>query len=144
MARLFIHQNRKAFLLCAFFVVAAVFVSVPFFVTAGAGELQPLYPGYPESFDEHGILQTVQEDQLVVSDSTLQILPSTSFHAPGGSVGRTGIPPGSRVGLILTKEGAVKSVWFLGEGDTATQEKKGGEDGKRKDELRFENGVWKN
>jgi len=110
-----------------------------------AGELKPLYPGYPEVFDQRGTLEIMRVDQLVVNDATLQLLPAVTYHTPKGSVGQSGIAIGSKVGLLLTEERGVKSVWFLEAGDPGTGQGMAAEGNSRKDTpLRLENGVWKN
>lgn len=132
----------QALLLCCTWLGAAVFVTSPALIRAG--ELNPLYPGYPEVFDKQGILQSVQQDQLVVNDATMKIPAGATFNTPKGSVGQTGIPLGSRVGVLLTKENEVESVWFLAAGESASAQNTEKDKTNSGGPMKFENGMWTN
>ena len=111
-----------------------------------AGELTPVHPGYPEVFDVSGSVEYMEGDTLVVNDASFFLLPSATYHSPNGIVGRSAISKGSKVGLLLTEDRGVESVWIL-ETRKAYRDKS-----KKKDTTlpgtgapyKKEKGVWKN
>lgn len=140
---------RHRFFLIAVFVICSIWFGANTFfpgpVAVLAGELAPLYPGYPEVFDQEGVLQIIHQEQLVVSDATLHLLPAATFHVPKkGSVGQFAMPVGSRVGVILTKDKEVESVWFLAAGESASSQNSEKDKTNSGGPLKLENGIWTN
>ena len=122
----------------------------PTFVTAG--ELPPIHPGYPEVFDALGFIEFMEHDMLVVNDATLGLLPSTTFNAPNGMISLADLSPGKKVGLILTEDRRIESLWLIEEGTERKDRKKPEKNqnynnppGPEKNKpYWFDDGVWKN
>ena len=105
-----------------------------------AGELPSVHPGYPEVFDALGAIEAIEGDIIVVNDASLGLLNTTVYHSPYGIISLSDLKLGDRVGLILTEDRRVESLWKIAEGKNQKNTTKP----KHRSQLRFENGVWKN
>ena len=105
-----------------------------------AGEIPPLYPGYPDEYDIKGVVDAVRSDHFIIDDSTYGFTTSSTFHSPGGKVDFSTIKPGNKVGLVLDGERLIVSLWLMErkytKEDTFSPTKK--------TTIRKEGGVWKN
>lgn len=115
----------------------------PSFTTATAGELTPLYPGYPEVFDMTGTVTAKEKDLILIEDSQFQLAPGATYHGPRGPVGAAGISVGDQVGVLLTEEKEAKSVWLIKAGSKDDKDKAPEPSG-TKSQMKKENGVWRN
>ncbi len=116
----------------------------PGYGIAMAGELTPVYPGYPEVFDVSGSIEYLENDTLVINDASFFLSPSATYHSPNGPAGRSAISQGRSVGILLTEDNIIQSVWIL---ETRNTNQFNGEDRRnpeRNTPYKKENGVWKN
>lgn len=109
--------------------------------TCQAGELTPIFPGYPEVFDINGSVLYIEKETIVVDDMSLALTPATTFHSQQGVVGWSAIPVESTVGLLLDEDRSVISVWLIEAGKVNNQETPASGTGRQ---YKLENGVWTN
>ncbi|MBU1419948.1 MAG: hypothetical protein KKI15_15805 [Proteobacteria bacterium] len=122
--------------------VTVLFLS--WFITCStlAGELQPLYPGYPEVFDVQGSLDMIDENRVIINDLSYELRASTSFHTPKGSTSLAAFSERDQVGALLVSEAMeIKSLWLIKSAAPVVKEKREEE---KPSILTRDNGVWKN
>ena len=122
--------------------VTVLFLS--WFVTGSslAGELSPLYPGYPEVFDISGTLDWKDENRVVINDNNFPVNSSTSYHSPHGPTSLINFSERDQVGALLApKSMEIKSLWLTKAATPMVKKKKEEENSPR---MIQENGVWKN
>lgn len=118
-------------------------------VVAGAGELEPLFPGYPAVFDVRGEVDALNETMAVIDDSAYGLSSSINFNSSQGKISINDIPLDSKVGGVFDHEGRLVSIWLIKAGIQRTgrdtraiklqQNKKTG-----RGKIYKEDGVWKN
>lgn len=107
-----------------------------------AGELVPLYPGYPEVFDIQGSLDLKADNRLLINDLNYQVGSSTSYHTPKGRTSLAGFSERDQVGaLLVANSKAIKSLWLI---KNAAPEIKQKSEQEKASTVKQENGVWKN
>ena len=124
--------------------VPATLFFLYWFVTGSslAGELSPLFPGYPEVFDVNGSLDLKGKNRIVINDNNYLVTSSTSYHNPSGPTSLAAFSEKDQVGALLLAESTeIKSLWLL-KGAAPVIMKKSEE--KTPSTLTHENGVWKN
>ena len=107
-----------------------------------AGELQPKFPGYPECFDLEGNIDSLQGNNIVVDDRLFILSSGAVFHGPSGLVKQAKFEPGTKVGLKLSGERIISSLWLLE--PSKDRHKQNSHSQKPGKSFYFENGVWKN
>ncbi len=109
-----------------------------------AGELQPLYPGYPEVFDVSGVIDFITDEGIVLNDSLYPFSPSIKFHNSHGVISKENFNIGVRIGIIMDDNHTIKSVWLIKKGEK--QKKQGMIKQKEPSStpIHLEDGVWKN
>lgn len=110
--------------------------------TTLAGELQPLYPGYPEVFDVTGSLDLKGKNRVIINDLSYDVKSSTSYHTPKGSTSLAGFSERDQVGALIVSEAMeIKSLWLIKAAAPVVKEKSKEENPSA---IKRENGVWKN
>ncbi|MBU0945609.1 MAG: hypothetical protein KJ804_05760 [Proteobacteria bacterium] len=110
--------------------------------SALAGELVPLYPGYPEVFDIQGSLDLKGDNRLVINDLNYRVRSSTSYHNPKGRTSLAGFSERDRVGALLVANSMeIKSLWLIKDAAPVVKQKNVQE---KASTVKQENGVWKN
>ena len=109
-----------------------------------AGELTPLYKGYPEVFSLEGVIDDVSEKKIVINDTLYKITNQCIFYRPKGKTNTSTFKVGDKVGVILKKGGEweLLSVWLLSKGAKTNSPKS---DNKSKSNSIYrKDGVWIN
>ncbi len=110
------------------------------------GELEPLFPGYPEVFDVNGTLDLMvtSEKRVVINDTNYIITSDTTFNVPNGPTSINSFSENDRVGVIREKDTRnLESLWLIEKAKTETTTKKQ-ETTRPPTTIKKENGVWKN
>ncbi len=122
------------------------FLSIFAYGPALCGEIEPLFPGYPEIFDVNGTLDIMitSEKRLVINDSNYTITSDTTFNAPDGPTSIKSFSENDRVGVIREKDTRnLESLWLIKKAKTETANKT--QETKRPPStIKLEKGVWKN
>lgn len=119
-----------------------LFLSWLFTGSALAGELQPLYPGYPEVFDIQGSLDMIDDNRVIINDLSYDVKSSTAYHIPNGTTSLASFSENDQVGALLVSEAMeIKSLWLI---KTAAPVMKDRNEEENPATIRRENGVWKN
>jgi len=82
--------------------------------TIGSTEEEPLFPGYPLTFDVVSSIDRLTGKEAVVGDTLYRVSRSTSFHTPRqGATSRSRMRPGDVVGCLINADGEIESMWLL-------------------------------
>lgn len=72
------------------------------------------YHNYPKAFNGRGILDEIQKENLVISDSLYKMDDDMSFNIPGqNDVSDTFFEKGQAVAFVLNENGEIVSLWKL-------------------------------
>jgi len=110
-----------------------------------AGELTPLYRGYPEVFDDTGSIDFIGKEKIIINDTVYILLPSTSFHSQNGFDSMSSFAQGYEIGLLVQDNNKAKSVWLIdARVKKVTNQDEESERKSRSGKLVKINGVWTN
>jgi hypothetical protein len=69
---------------------------------------------YPKGFDGYGIIEKIEEDGIVMSDTSWQFSPGVRFATPKNrNAGIYAFSVGDTVAYLLNKDHEITSLWYI-------------------------------
>lgn len=107
----------KRVLVCSMLILFLVGTGMPMTLSHAQKKYKPevvLPKEYPDGFDGFGYLEALSEDQVVIDDVSIRMVPLVTFHTPTNMYSTAAeFKIGDLVGYLANGAGEITSLWLI-------------------------------
>ena len=107
----------KRFLVCSMLTLFLVSTGMPMTLSHAQQRHKPevlLPKEYPDGFDGFGHLEALSDDQVVIDDVSIWMVPLVTFHTPTNMYSTAAeFKIGDMVGYLTNEAGEITSLWLI-------------------------------
>jgi hypothetical protein len=107
----------RRFLVCSMLLLFIVSTGMPVTLSLAQNRYKPevvLPMDYPDGFDGFGLLEALNEKQVVIKDVVIRLVPFVTFHTPTNMYSTAAeFKIGDMVGYLTNEAGEIISLWLI-------------------------------